>query len=205
VRNDGNVADFIHAISSRVRSGEYYGRRTASQTPRLRFAILLDVTRPSGNGHEQPSAAMPLKLGQLSLTMMVMPVNPDAMMIPPSPMSRHPVPSIPAFPIPRPVAVVRAVADFNKDTRGRRRWGECARAKESAQHDQKISFHPFTLIRKRTCVGLGIFKIYRRDYTGASARCSLGSTHLPCSRIKSCNRPTASASGMLNFTGVLPT
>jgi hypothetical protein len=150
-------------------------------------------------------AAMPLKLGQLSLMMTVMPVNPDAMMIPPSPMSRHPIPSIPAFPIPRPVAVVRAVADFNKDSRGRRRWRECARANESAQHDQKISFHPFSLNRKWTCVGLGIFRIYRRDYTGASARCSLGSIHLPCSRIKSCNRPTASASGILNFTGVLPT
>jgi len=32
-----------------------------------------------------------------------------------------------------------------------------------------------------------------------------GSTHLPCSRIKSTRRSTASASGMLNFTGVLPT
>jgi hypothetical protein len=32
-----------------------------------------------------------------------------------------------------------------------------------------------------------------------------GSIHLPCSRIKSCNRSTASASGILNFTAVLPT
>ena len=32
-----------------------------------------------------------------------------------------------------------------------------------------------------------------------------GSTHLPCSRIKSCNRSTASASGILNLTAVLPT
>src|SRR6266481_2361521 len=32
-----------------------------------------------------------------------------------------------------------------------------------------------------------------------------GSTHLPCSRIKSFSRSTASASGMLNFTAVLPT
>ena len=32
-----------------------------------------------------------------------------------------------------------------------------------------------------------------------------GSIHLPCSRIKSFSRSTASASGMLNFTAVLPT
>src|SRR6266542_1687903 len=32
-----------------------------------------------------------------------------------------------------------------------------------------------------------------------------GSTHLPCSRIKSFSRSTASTSGMLNFTAVLPT
>jgi hypothetical protein len=32
-----------------------------------------------------------------------------------------------------------------------------------------------------------------------------GSAHLPCSRIKSCNRFTASASGILNLTAVLPT
>ena len=32
-----------------------------------------------------------------------------------------------------------------------------------------------------------------------------GSIHFPCSRIKSFSRSTASASGMLNFTGVLPT
>jgi hypothetical protein len=34
---------------------------------------------------------------------------------------------------------------------------------------------------------------------------AVGSTHLPCSRIRSCNRSTASASGMLNFTAVFPT
>ena len=32
-----------------------------------------------------------------------------------------------------------------------------------------------------------------------------GSTHFPCSRIRSLSRSTASASGMLNFTGCLPT
>ena len=39
-------------------------------------------------------------------------------------------------------------------------------------------------------------------YTVATAA---GSTHLPCSRMRSFSRSTASASGMLNFTGVLPT
>jgi hypothetical protein len=34
---------------------------------------------------------------------------------------------------------------------------------------------------------------------------STGSIHLPCSRIRSFNRSTASASGMLNFTAVFPT
>jgi hypothetical protein len=33
----------------------------------------------------------------------------------------------------------------------------------------------------------------------------MGSIHFPCSRIKSLSRSTASASGMLNFTAVLPT
>src|ERR1051325_8879259 len=32
-----------------------------------------------------------------------------------------------------------------------------------------------------------------------------GSTHLPCSRIRSTRRSTASVSGMLNFTAFLPT
>ena len=41
-----------------------------------------------------------------------------------------------------------------------------------------------------------------RYEVGSSAA---GSTHLPCSRIKSFNRSTASASGILNFTAVLPT
>src|SRR5690242_2219943 len=35
--------------------------------------------------------------------------------------------------------------------------------------------------------------------------CSAGSAHFPCSRIRSFRRSTASASGMLNFTAVLPT
>ena len=39
-------------------------------------------------------------------------------------------------------------------------------------------------------------------YTAATAA---GSTHLPCSRMRSLSRSTASASGMLNFTACLPT
>ncbi len=43
-------------------------------------------------------------------------------------------------------------------------------------------------------------------HTSAGVGMAAGaSTHLPCSRIRSCKRPTASASGMLNFTAVLPT
>jgi hypothetical protein len=123
---------------------EYHGRDTASQTAGLQLANPVgrfvstrsDVQAATFCGrHEQQSAPMPPKPGQLSLMMTVMPVNPDAMIISPSPMSRHPIPPIPTSPIPRPVVVVRAVADFNKDTRGRRRWRECAHAKESAQHD----------------------------------------------------------------------
>jgi hypothetical protein len=38
-----------------------------------------------------------------------------------------------------------------------------------------------------------------------SAGDDTGSTHLPCSRMRSFNRSTASASGILNFTGVFPT
>src|ERR1700682_5981400 len=39
----------------------------------------------------------------------------------------------------------------------------------------------------------------------ASEEAGTGSIHLPCSRMRSCKRSTASASGMLNFTGVFPT
>src|SRR5947199_10860938 len=52
----------------------------------------------------------------------------------------------------------------------------------------------------------------RRQLTAAlyetgsrAAPCGVGSTHLPCSRIRSCNRSTASAPRMLNLTAVLPT
>ena len=52
------------------------------------------------------------------------------------------------------------------------------------------------------------FGIYIEPYYEAGWSVALrfaGSTHLPCSRIKSFNRSTASTSGILNFTAVLPT
>ena len=39
----------------------------------------------------------------------------------------------------------------------------------------------------------------------AGASCEIASTHRPCSRMRSTNRSTACASGILNFTGFLPT
>jgi len=42
-------------------------------------------------------------------------------------------------------------------------------------------------------------------YTVTGSDITTGSTHLPCSRIKSTSRSTASNSGMLNLIGVLPT
>jgi hypothetical protein len=51
--------------------------------------------------------------------------------------------------------------------------------------------------------GLIIYACYK---AGSSAgACAAGSIHLPCSRMRSLRRSTASASGILNFTAVLPT
>ena len=50
-------------------------------------------------------------------------------------------------------------------------------------------------------------KMLRRPANQAKTGTSSGgmSTHFPCSRMRSCSRSTASPSGILNFTGVLPT
>ena len=54
----------------------------------------------------------------------VMSVNPDLMMVTPTPMPRHPAPVIAACPIARPVGVVWTVAHFDVDTDGVRGRGE---------------------------------------------------------------------------------
>ena len=53
--------------------------------------------------------------------------------------------------------------------------------------------------------GNGIGGPARYETASTGVACGAGSTHLPCSRIKSLRRSTASTSGMLNFTAVLPT
>src|SRR5213592_2181423 len=45
-----------------------------------------------------------------------------------------------------------------------------------------------------------MFQLYAHETTSTVEIADAGSTHLPCSRIKSCNRSTASASGILNFS-----
>jgi len=49
------------------------------------------------------------------------------------------------------------------------------------------------------------FEIIKHPAAQGAVSCNSGSTHLPCSLMRSTNRSTASASGMLNLIGVLPT
>jgi hypothetical protein len=53
--------------------------------------------------------------------------------------------------------------------------------------------------------GLGVRNPYALLSESAYASTNSGSTHFPCSRIKSTRRSTASASGMLNLMACLPT
>ena len=48
-------------------------------------------------------------------------------------------------------------------------------------------------------------RLFRRQLGGVAGHQAAGSTHLPCSRIRSTRLSTASASGMLKRTGVRPT
>src|SRR5947209_2017749 len=67
-------------------------------------------------------------------------------------------------------------------------------------------FHLFVFELRRPAVLFYSPEMGSADYVVASAiETCVGSTHLPCSRIKSFRRSTASASGMLNFTDCLPT
>ncbi len=134
----------------------------------------------------------------------VVSVDPNVMVMTPAPMPRNPAPVSSTTPIARPVDVVGLITDADADTNRIRCTCESAHAKQSSEKQSK--FLHSCLLR----IDLDDFEpplfnpLHKAKYqtrTGSVA----GSIHFPCSRIKSFSRSTASASGMLNFTAVLPT
>src|SRR6266480_3903448 len=86
---------------------------------------------------------------------------------------------------------------------GGRYWRHhSAQAEQSDERVLLISFSQlFPLLRSAAMYRPCLEPRFQTRTVSAGA----GSTHLPCSRIKSCNRSTASASGILNLTAVFPT
>ena len=72
----------------------------------------------------------------------VMAGNPDAMMVPPGPMARDPIPPHPAIPIPGPVVVIGTIANRHVNPeRFRRPRDHDACAHQRGQQHRKFIFH----------------------------------------------------------------
>jgi hypothetical protein len=99
-----------------------------------------------------------------------MTVDPEAIMVTPTPMSWYPAPMNASRPIPRSMAVIRLVANLNNQTSSvcnlRR---ERAREKQNAQQNGEFSFHhDFLLIRIGRAAGRK-YSDQNRDQTGIAA------------------------------------
>ncbi len=111
----------------------------------------------------------------------------------------------PAMVIPM-VTVVLFMMLMNDDHRaGVRRGGsEGGEAEQAAEQNCEMMFHIGSFVLG-VAFGREDRQRIRGQFASTSAEAGAGSIHLPCSRMRSWRRSTASASGMLNFTGVLPT
>ena len=68
--------------------------------------------------------------------------NPDATMVAPGPIARGPIPAHAIIPIPRPMAVIGAVADIDRDPdRLGRRRNNGSGAEEQGQQKSKFVSH----------------------------------------------------------------
>ncbi len=69
-------------------------------------------------------------------------VNPDAVVMTPGPMARPPIRAHAVIPVPRPVVVIPAIAEFDiNPDRSRSGRNHCPRAKERGQQNSKFIFH----------------------------------------------------------------